>query len=276
VTEPAAPPPRGAGNLWRRRSLLGKIFLVLGALFAAFVLLIILVAIFAPGDESDKNSAQPAPPASPPPPPPEEPPPPPEPPPPAPPPAPQAPRPVVIGGRGTKVATIRLAKNSPAVVTARHRGSSNFVVELVSPGAGGGSDLLINEIGNYSGQVALDEAEAGRYRVPVTADGPWTIRFTQPVPTPAAKRVPGTVRGRGSRVVQIRSSQDLQPVIDVRHRGRSNFVVDLIGYGDTSGTELLVNEIGNYSGQSLLNDMPEGSYLLAVQADGPWTVKFSQ
>jgi hypothetical protein len=38
---------------------------------------------------------------------------------------------------------------------------------------------------------------------------------------------------------------------------------------------LLVNEIGNYSGQTLVNEMPQGHYLLAVQADGPWTVKFS-
>lgn len=257
--------------LWRGRSRKGKALVIGGAVLLVFV----LIGIFAPSDDSSNEpSAAQESPAAPPPPPSEPPAPAPPSPPPPPPPAPQAPRPVVISGRGAKVATIRLAKDSPAVVTAQHRGSSNFAVELVSPG-GGGSDLLVNEIGNYSGQVAVDDAAAGRYRVPVTADGPWTIRFTQPVPTSAAKRVPGTIRGRGPRVVQIRSTQDLQPVIDVRHRGRSNFVVELIGYGDTSGTELLVNEIGNYSGQSLLNDMPEGTYLLAVQADGPSTVKFT-
>jgi hypothetical protein len=182
---------------------------------------------------------------------------------------------VVISRSGAKVSTIRLAKGSPAVVTAQHRGSSNFTVELVSRG-GGGSELLVNEIGNYRGQVAVEDAAAGRYRVPVGADGRWTIRFTQPVPTSAAKRVPGAVAGRGARVVQIRATEDLQPIINVRHRGQSNFVVELIGYGDTSGYELLVNEIGNYTGETLLDDMPQGSYLLAVQADGPWTVRFSR
>ena len=62
--------------------------------------------------------------------------------------------------------------------------------------------------------------------------------------------------------------------MDSRHCDQSNFVVSLIGYSDTSGSELLVNEIGNYTGQTLINTTPAGSYLLAVEADGPWTIKF--
>jgi hypothetical protein len=193
----------------------------------------------------------------------------------APPPTPveKAPPPIVLKGTGARVETVNLSKDSPAVVAALHRGTSNFVLELVSPG--GGSELLVNEIGNYSGEVAYADAAAGRYRLRVTADGQWTVTISQPVPKPRDKVVPATFSGRGSDVIKIRAEDDLQPIVDSRHRGQSNFVVYLIGYGDSSGQELLVNEIGNYSGQTLVNNMPAGSYLLSVQADGSWSVKFS-
>ena len=70
-------------------------------------------------------------------------------------------------------------------------------------------------------------------------------------------------------------SDDLQPVVDATHRGQANFVVYLIGLGDVSGEQLVVNEIGNYSGQTLVDSMPEGTYLLEVMADGTWSVKFT-
>jgi hypothetical protein len=60
-------------------------------------------------------------------------------------------------------------------------------------------------------------------------------------------------RRAGPRAVQILATEDLQPVLEVRHGGPSNFVVDSIGYGETSGSELLVNEIGNCSGQTLVD-----------------------
>ena len=167
---------------------------------------------------------------------------------------------------------MRLAKDSPAILHATHRGSSNFVVELVGPGE---TDLLVNEIGNYGGQVPIADAATGRYRVKVAADGSWGLRFTQPVPSPRAKQMPGTISGRGPRVVPIRTEEDLQPIIAVRHRGASNFVVEIIGYGETTGSELLVNEIGNYAGETLIDELPAGPYLLAVQADGAWRIRFS-
>ena len=97
----------------------------------------------------------------------------------------------------------------------------------------------------------------------------------QPVPKPRDKVVPATISGRGADVVKIRAEEDLQPIVTSTHRGQSNFIVHLIGYGDTSGEQYLVNEIGNYSGETIVENMPAGSYLLWVQADGPWTIKFS-
>jgi hypothetical protein len=156
------------------------------------------------------------------------------------------------------------------VVSGTHSGQSNFIVHLVGPT----EEYLFNEIGRYSGQVVVDEPESGRYRVVVDADGAWTLRFAQPRPFSGAIRVPGTLRSRGSRVVQIRATRSMQPVVSATHTGESNFIVHLVGIGDTTGTEFLFNEIGRYRGQTLVDSMPRGNYLLAVQADGAWSIGF--
>lgn len=38
----------------------------------------------------------------------------------------------------------------------------------------------------------------------------------------------------------------------------------MIGYGDLSGSNLLFNEIGQYSGATLSGPLPAGNYLLEV------------
>lgn len=41
----------------------------------------------------------------------------------------------------------------------------------------------------------------------------------------------------------------------------------------SGGTDLLVNEIGNYSGETLL---PDGTLVLEITADGAWTMSAPQ
>jgi hypothetical protein len=181
----------------------------------------------------------------------------------------------VIRGTGARVVNVSLPRSAPLVVTGRNSGSSNFIVHLASR-SGGATEYLINEIGPWAGQVAWANAEAGRYRLVVDAEGPWTIALNQP--TPSARKatlVPGAVAGRGSKVVQIRSLRELQPVVTGRHRGDANFIVHLIGIGGLTGEIYVFNEIGNYSGQTLIDEMPAGAYLLAVVADGGWSVRFA-
>jgi hypothetical protein len=50
-----------------------------------------------------------------------------------------------------------------------HRGHENFIVHSYSPG---GVDGLVNEIGNYSGQVRLPE---GTVLMTFQADGAWSV-----------------------------------------------------------------------------------------------------
>lgn len=181
--------------------------------------------------------------------------------------------PAVLRGSGSRVMSIRVPAARPLVVTGTHSGSSNFIVRLVGPT----NEYLFNEIGRYSGQMAVPESRAGRYRVAVQADGAWVLKFVQPVPYSGAIKIPTTIRSRGSRVLQIRAVRTMQPIVTASHSGQSNFIVQLIGIGNLIGEqEFVFNEIGRYRGQSLLDSMPRGYWLLAVQADGAWSIKFTR
>lgn len=56
-----------------------------------------------------------------------------------------------------------------------HKGKSNFSVKTVTDGDGSG-DLLVNEIGNYSGTVPVTD---GPFAVSINADGRWTLKVQQ-------------------------------------------------------------------------------------------------
>jgi hypothetical protein len=184
-----------------------------------------------------------------------------------------APKPIDISGSGSKVVVLRIARAQPLVVSAQASGSSNFVVKIVHSG---GSELLVNEIGAYVGQSMWPDATSGKVRVVVDAEGAWKLRFTQPVPSNQATRIPRTLKGVGPRVVSIRTLSKVQPTVKASNNGDSNFVVYLVGYGTTSGQALIFNEIGPFHGETVTDDeIPAGGYLLWVDAVGPWTITFA-
>lgn len=183
------------------------------------------------------------------------------------------PYPRIFSGSGSRVLTTRIPRKVPLVVTATHNGSANFVIKLVGNGA---NELLVNEIGAYSGQVVSGDAHSGRYRIAVEADGTWTVRLYQPVAADAKRNIIGSFSGRGSHALFVKATRSLQPILTASHNGHSNFVVQLDGYGTVTGSDLLVNEIGHYHGQTLVDQaIPRGTYVLAVQADGAWHLRFS-
>ena len=51
----------------------------------------------------------------------------------------------------------------------------------------------------------------------------------------------------------------------VTHTGSSNFAV--LSYGDSQ--DLLINEIGRYTGEVLI---PAGTSVLEIEADGAWSI----
>ncbi len=62
--------------------------------------------------------------------------------------------------------------------------------------------------------------------------------------------------------------------ITATHDGSSNFVVWL--YGPGGERDLVVNEIGPYRGERAVPVRSAGSYTLAVEADGAWTIQLDQ
>jgi hypothetical protein len=72
-----------------------------------------------------------------------------------------------MAGHGDDV-VLYTGPTKPAAIT--HNGTSNFVVQSI-PTTGGSSDLLVNEIGPYSGTVRFP----GSAIVEINADGDWSI-----------------------------------------------------------------------------------------------------
>jgi uncharacterized Zn-binding protein involved in type VI secretion len=73
-----------------------------------------------------------------------------------------------LSGKGDDVVLVKPTVSGLATATFTHSGSENFVVQSYSSDS---SDLLINEIGHYHGQVQLPD---GTMFLSIEADGSWT------------------------------------------------------------------------------------------------------
>lgn len=170
-----------------------------------------------------------------------------------------------LQGKGDKVAKFTIPADAPAIAKISYSGTSNFVVESLAVD-GSTNDLLVNVIGKYKGTVLFDtDIETYSVAFRVTASGSWTIAIQ---PLTSARSWNGTTKltGTGDDVVVLNPASIGLTTVKITHSGSSNFVV--IGFSD-SASDLLVNEIGHYSGEQLLT---EGTLLLQIEADGAWTV----
>ncbi len=146
-----------------------------------------------------------------------------------------------------------------AVLHITHSGSSNFAVKLYKDDKY--EDLLVNTIGDYSGDVLVEDS--GKYELEITADGNWNI-------TSDGLSVDDTTSfsGTGDGVTGITSHSGGN--WHITNSGSSNFVV--IQYGESLGyMELLVNEIGNYDGTVKVES--GDNIFFKVTSEGSWTIK---
>jgi hypothetical protein len=171
-------------------------------------------------------------------------------------------KPIKLAGRGDKLVRFRIPEDAVAVAVISYKGSSNFAIWTVDP-SGSESDLLVNTIGSYSGRVLFDERDHS-VAFKVTSSGSWTITVIplQLAPTWGGAK---TLTGSGDNVVRIIAALDPLASLKLTYRGSGNFAV--WAYGGDAGSDLLVNEIGRYSGEVFLG----GATLLEITADGPWT-----
>ena len=121
--------------------------------------------------------------------------------------------------------------------------------------------------GPYSGRRWIGVRGDTTTRFDVTAQGPWRLTVGG---VDLARPVDGTttVTGTGDDVVLM---QTASRKAELTHTGESNFVVHLVTDRARSGPDLLVNEIGRYSGTVELDVVPGEAALMQVSGDGNWT-----
>ncbi|MHC8507505.1 hypothetical protein ACVGVP_28890 (plasmid) [Pseudonocardia artemisiae] len=175
--------------------------------------------------------------------------------------APDAP-PQTFNGTGDQVVTLSSPRDVAVVSFDCRACKGNVVVKA-------DSDLLVNEIGAYTGPTIYGQTGASTRdpltRLQINAKGSWTLTVGGLSSARIVDAVP--VDGKGDDVLLIRSAKD---TATFTHSGKSNFTV--IVTSDDRGTDLVVNEIGKYSGTVILPAANGDSLLVAITADGAWTM----
>ena len=168
-----------------------------------------------------------------------------------------------VSKKGRGDAVIKLPKGASAgVVTFSHRGSSNVAASVLDSSNQPTGDLLVNEIGSYTGTTAFGLSDMGGEptKIQITADGSWTIRIA---PISSAKLLGSSAQGKGDMVFRYDGSGSDWAI---SHKGSSNFAVIQAG---GFMPNLAVNEIGSYKGTVPFIDGPS---VVTVSADGRWSM----
>lgn len=165
-------------------------------------------------------------------------------------------------GSGDKI--VKIAKPSgkqgeAVAVSITNSGGSNFVVWALSKKLEQ-TELLVNTIGKYKGTVPLDfQGQTVTYRLEIQSSASWKVTIK---PLSAVRHFSGKIAGHGDDVVLYTGGSR---VANIRHKGKSNFAIWAY---NKYGADLLVNEIGNYKGQKVLED----DAYLTITADGTWSI----
>jgi hypothetical protein len=173
---------------------------------------------------------------------------------------------VTITGTGTRYVPLDLG-SAPMMVASTYSGASgNFSVEAVRPDGGYNfGDLLVNEIGAYSGTASLnmDFPSSPVQAFQVTAGGPWSLHL-MPLAwaTPFDRFTP--MNGTGSTVLHYVGPPG---IIRIDNRSSGHFAV--VSYSNRGGyLDLMTNAIRpTFETYALPPDV-----YLEVTADGPWTI----
>jgi hypothetical protein len=161
-----------------------------------------------------------------------------------------------VSGKGDSVVQLP-AGVEVALLTADYQGSGNFALWTMDA-SNGQKELLVNTIGQYNGTTLYSEGSPTKLKV--TASGRWSIQVK---PVSVAAPMGNAAQGTGDAVLLYDGPA---ANLAINHTGKSNFVVKTIS---TSGNDLLVNDIGNYSG---VVPGSEGPLVITINADGAWSI----
>jgi len=158
------------------------------------------------------------------------------------------------------ISDINFAEDGIHLLHFTHTGRGNIIVHGYDET--GDKDHLINEIGNYDGVVVLWGNSP--YMFNIKADGQWTYEITK-IETTSEK----SFSGKGDYVTGIFSTSSGAQIWHFTHDGESNFIVRVV---TTDGSRSVVNEIGIYDADQIIN-IPAGSNaFFEIIADGNWEI----
>jgi hypothetical protein len=176
--------------------------------------------------------------------------------------------PFTVSGIGSDVIPLSIPGDGPAIVDLSHNGSSNFIVHSLDSNLAI-IDLMVNEIGQYSGRRGLNVGffsfstpDIVRH-LEIDADGAWSATVR---PLSEARVVGSASNGIGDDFVKFTAPTPV--TMRSSHNGSSNFAIWSLEPSGALG-DLLVNEIGAYNGT---DPVPRGTKYLDVTADGNWTL----
>jgi hypothetical protein len=173
-----------------------------------------------------------------------------------------------IDGYGDNIVTWN---GNGGIISFKHTGSG--YVGVTTYGINGEYiDLLVNEVGNYSGNHLFgiwSGEDVSEFEI--QADGSWEISLKSV--SSGAKKVSGTsISGIGADVINATSACEYNK-IQISNNGDGYFGVWAISPKSLFPEDLLVNEVGTYSGVVRL---PEDFELIVVEADGNWQINFQK
>lgn len=155
------------------------------------------------------------------------------------------------------------------MTTTWRKGNGNITVWAMNTN-GEEEDLLINAIDTYKGQTLLNISDEEVAALKVEGGGTWKISLTDLPATVKRWGGKGTFTGKSDGVFATPDVFDPLDTIKFKStRADSNVIVT--AYAD-SGAELVVNEVGNFSGEYIV---PNGTFLWTVESDGNWSFKRS-
>lgn len=163
----------------------------------------------------------------------------------------------VASGTGDYVAE-GLEVNEYGILNISHSGSSNFAIWLYDQN--NRRNLLVNTIGDYDGSVLVDHT--GTYTLEIKADGNWSINSQA-----LSLTKDNNFYGKGDCVTSILN--DAKGSWEITNNGDSNFAVwsyDVF----TNKRDLLVNEIGSYSGVVFVKH--NNGTIFQITSDGEWSI----
>jgi hypothetical protein len=176
--------------------------------------------------------------------------------------------PIIISG-GTSQASqpFRLSKGV-ALFSFRYSGGADFKAVLLDS-TGRQVDVLADVNTSISGSTAAGVTD-GQYVVDVEATGAWEIDVEQDVPA-VAPYTPLSFTGNGPEATEFFQSPGKNTAFQMNFTGSGKFTVILL---DSAGEVIntVANAPGPYNATVSLPLAAGVSYLIDVEAVGPWTV----